>query len=680
MCVRMDEHIHIHVRFSMLFPSIFTSITLCLFLLTCTLPQSHSQQPLSPPLPDYYICKDSSYNCGNLTGISYPFWGQNRPSNCGGGDMFNLTCHPNLATTVLIASQNFTVLDINPYTLTMTMKRTDFNVCSPKQFDDTFLIGEVFQYATSVSKITIFYNCSNSGKNFSGCGQQKYAFGHVDMDLNEEELKRISKDNQCTGHIKVPVGFSLEPYYEKGVIDRDDLEQGLDKGFEVKYYVNPDCMSCLGREEINCPWRGDDFDKQVASSCHYCSSRTNAASHCPVPIFIPTPTPTPTPTTASPKRKVNWSIKLIIGATTAGLSICFTIFYFICKSSSWHGKFCLKSKSNLDIEAFLKNQGALTTERYKFSYVKKITDSFKVKLGQGGFGAVYKGKLPTGSLVAVKILNSSKGNGQDFVNEVASISRTSHVNIVNLLGFCLEGQKKALIYEFMPNGSLDKFIYQKGPENIASLSWQNLYQIAIGIARGLEYLHKGCNTRILHFDIKPHNILLDENFCPKISDFGLAKLCPRKESIISMSDARGTMGYVAPELWNRHFGGVSHKADVYSYGMMLLEMVGGRKNINAEASHTSEIYFPHWVYNRLELGSDLGLNGVMAQEDNEIAGKMTLVGLWCIQTIPNDRPAMSKVIDMLERNIDSLEIPPKPILSSPTRSMPKSSTISCEFP
>ncbi|KEH27022.1 Chitinase / Hevein / PR-4 / Wheatwin2 [Medicago truncatula] len=157
-----------------------------------------------------------------------------------------------------------------------------------------------------------------------------------------------------------------------------------------------------------------------------------------------------------------------------------------------------------------------------------------------------------------------------------------------------------------------------------------------------------------------------------IIDFGLAKLCPKKESIISMTDQRGTMGYVAPEVWNRHFGGVSHKSDVYSYGMMLLEMVGGRKNIIADASHTSEIYFPHWVYNRLELGTNLRPDGVMDTEEDEIARRMTIVGLWCIQTFPSDRPTMSKVIEMLEVNMNLLEIPPKPYLSSPTRSISES--------
>jgi len=334
------------------------------------------------------------------------------------------------------------------------------------------------------------------------------------------------------------------------------------------------------------------------------------------------------------------------------------------KYMSSTGKLKFQMTNEQDIEVFLEDHGTLAQKKYRFSEVKKMTNNFTVKLGEGGFGVVYKGELRNGYHVAVKILRASKGNGKDFINEVASISRTSHVNIVQLIGFCLEGKKKALIYEFMPNGSLDKFISCKGLESTPSLRWDNLLQIAKGIARGLEYLHKGCNTRILHFDIKPHNILLDENFCPKISDFGLAKLCPGKGSIISVSDARGTIGYVAPEVCNKHFGGVSQKSDVYSYGMMLLEIVGVRNNVNGEATQTSE-YFPDWIYRKLEQEKELRSDGVIGTEEKEIERRMIAVSLWCIQTFPKDRPTMSKVIDMLEGNTDSEEIPPKPVLSSP---------------
>ncbi|KAG7973826.1 hypothetical protein I3843_06G016900 [Carya illinoinensis] len=327
-----------------------------------------------------------------------------------------------------------------------------------------------------------------------------------------------------------------------------------------------------------------------------------------------------------------------------------------------------ESLTHQNVEAFLRNNGPFGIRRYSYSNIKKMTNFLKDKLGQGGYGSVYKGKLQDGSLVAVKVLKGSIGNGEEFINEVASISRTSHVNIVTLRGFCFEGSKRALVYEFMPNGSLEKFIFKKDSPSNHQLQWETLYKIAVGIARGLEYLHRGCNNRILHFDIKPHNILLDENFCPKISDFGLAKVCPREQSIISMLGARGTAGYIAPEVFCRNFGGVSHKSDVYSYGMMVLEMVGGRKNIDVEADHTSEIFFPHWIYKRLELDEELTLHGLNTEEDRQNAKKMTIVSLWCIQTDPSNRPAMSRVVEMLEMSLNALQIPPKPFLSSPSRS------------
>jgi serine/threonine protein kinase len=321
-------------------------------------------------------------------------------------------------------------------------------------------------------------------------------------------------------------------------------------------------------------------------------------------------------------------------------------------------------------EEIIKKYGSIAPKRYTYSDVKKLTNSLKEKVGQGGYGVVYKGKLPDGRMVAVKILSASKGNGEEFINEVASISGTSHVNIVTLLGFCYEKTKRALIYEFMPNGSLDKFIYDKGsPITNCHLDSKTMFQIAVGIARGLEYLHRGCNTRILHFDIKPHNILLDEDLHPKISDFGLAKLCKTKESIVSMAGMRGTVGFIAPEVFSRSFGEVSHKSDVYSYGMLVLEMVGGRKNFDGELSHTSEIYFPHWIYTKLERGKNSDtLENITEVVEEETTKKMIIVSLWCIQTNPSNRPSIGKAIEMLEGSLQALPFPPKPFLYSPTRS------------
>ncbi|PUZ57946.1 hypothetical protein GQ55_5G470700 [Panicum hallii var. hallii] len=346
------------------------------------------------------------------------------------------------------------------------------------------------------------------------------------------------------------------------------------------------------------------------------------------------------------------------------------------KRETLHLFICEKTSSNIEkkIEALIVLHGSLAPKRYKYSEVTKITSSLSHKLGEGGYGMVLKGRLDDNRLVAVKFLHDSK-QGEEFVNEVMSIGRTSHVNIVRLFGFCLEGSKRALIYEFMPNGSLDKYIYSENPK--AVLGWENLYTIAIGIARGLEYLHHSCNTRIVHFDIKPQNILLDQDFHPKIADFGLAKLCRTKESRVSMTGARGTIGFIAPEVHSRTFGVVSTKSDVYSYGMMLLEMVGGRKNVNSVAQKSSEKYFPHWIYDHF--GQDDGLQACEVSSENEgIARKMSVIGLWCIQILPMHRPTITKVLEMFERGLDELDMPPRQnfsqILEDPFYSLNAEST------
>jgi serine/threonine protein kinase len=165
----------------------------------------------------------------------------------------------------------------------------------------------------------------------------------------------------------------------------------------------------------------------------------------------------------------------------------------------------------------------------------------------------------------------------------------------------------------------------------------------------------------VHFDIKPHNILLDQDFCPKISDFGLAKLCLNKESAISIVGARGTIGYIAPEVYSKQFGTVSSKSDVYSYGMMILEIVGARDKNTSANSESSSQYFPQWIYEHLDdyCISASEIDG----ETTELVRKMIVVGLWCIQVIPNDRPTMTRVVEMLEGSTSNLELPPKVLLS-----------------
>lgn len=317
-----------------------------------------------------------------------------------------------------------------------------------------------------------------------------------------------------------------------------------------------------------------------------------------------------------------------------------------------------KKKQNLAVERFLKEYKSMKPTRYSYQELKKMTDDFKTILGQGGYGSVFKGKLHNGVPVAVKVLDNPTVSGDEFTNEIAAIGTIHNVNIVRLLGFCVEGSKRALIYEFMPNESLDKYIMEEG-ERSTKFSWTKLHDISMGIARGVEYLHQGCEQRILHLDIKPQNILLDQEFNPKISDFGLAKLCSKERSAVSMTAARGTMGYMAPEVFLGSNKTVSHRSDVYSFGMVLMEMVGGRKNTADEGENAAQIYFPEWIYNQLKQGEELGLV-TGSVEDAEIAKKLTMVALWCVQWRPVDRPSMKVAVQMLEGSLERLPLPPNP--------------------
>uniref|UniRef100_A0A0E0BW44 Protein kinase domain-containing protein n=1 Tax=Oryza meridionalis TaxID=40149 RepID=A0A0E0BW44_9ORYZ len=306
-----------------------------------------------------------------------------------------------------------------------------------------------------------------------------------------------------------------------------------------------------------------------------------------------------------------------------------------------------KTRITIDaVEKFLQMQQMIGPTRYAYTNIIAITSHFRDKLGQGSYGSVYKGVLLPGNVhIAVKMLTgSSSCNGDEFISEVSTIGRIHHVNVVRLIGFCSEEMRRALVYGYMPRGSLDKYIFSVEK----SFSWDKLNEIALGIARGINYLHQGCEMQILHFDIKPHNILLNDNFVPKVADFGLAKLYPRDKSFVPVSAARGTIGYIAPEMISRSFGTISSKSDVYSFGMLLLEMAGGRRNADP----------PSRVYKQLTRRETCEISDIV--DMHELEKKLCVVGLWCIQMRSSDRPTMSEVIEMLEGGSDDLQVPPKP--------------------
>ncbi|KAF3432847.1 hypothetical protein FNV43_RR23949 [Rhamnella rubrinervis] len=355
-----------------------------------------------------------------------------------------------------------------------------------------------------------------------------------------------------------------------------------------------------------------------------------------------------------PKPSKGATTKLVATGSILGffllLLVVIVLYYFLRTKR-------IDEENQAEIEMFLADYEAHKPTRFSYVDIKRITNQFKVELGQGTYGTVYKGKLSNEILVAVKVLSHSKGKGEEFINDVGIIGLIHHVNVVRLVGFGADGFRRALVYEFLPNASLQKFI-SSIDSRTNFLGWIKLQRIALGIAKGTEYLHQGCDQRIVHFDIKPHNVLLDDNFNPKISDFGLAKLCAKDQSVVSMTTARGTVGYIAPEVFSRNFGDVSYKSDVYSFGMLLLEMVGSNKKVDFRLESNAQFYEPEWIYSHLEKGVDLEIH-MEDEKDAEIAKKLEIVGLWCIQWQPVDRPSMSVVVNMLEGE-EELAMPPNP--------------------
>lgn len=303
----------------------------------------------------------------------------------------------------------------------------------------------------------------------------------------------------------------------------------------------------------------------------------------------------------------------------------------------------------LTIDKFLNEMELEKPIRFTSQQLMIATDNFTHLLGSGGFGAVYKGIFGNGKIVAVKVLhgNSDQTIGEQFMAEVSTIGRVHHFNLVRLYGFCPERNLRALVYEYMVNGSLDKYLFREKK----ILGFEKLHQIAVGTAKGIAYLHEECQQRIVHYDIKPENILLDGQFFPKVADFGLAKLCNRENTHITMTGRRGTPGYAAPELWMPY--PVTHKCDVYSFGMLLFEVVGRRRNLERDLSESQD-WFPKWVWKKFENGNWEEMMIVVGIEENdrEKAERMIKVALWCVQDRPEMRPLMSVVVKMLEGGVE----------------------------
>ncbi|KAI8564999.1 hypothetical protein RHMOL_Rhmol03G0226300 [Rhododendron molle] len=634
-------------------------------------------------------------SCGDIHNISFPFQLQGDPSNTCKDENYTLSCDENNRTVLSLLSGKYYVKSINYTTQSIHLVNVGFqsnDICSsfpPSSLipSDHFDAGPYWTWLWDVRSV-VFLSCENPVQ-------------YPSIYINKTGYCNSTRDNSGNGYYSYAVtgdvgvwdiadSCFLEAVYLSSsplVIERGsnlswlDLNEVLEYGFEASWDMFYQfCSSTYCRKRASC--FGDSMNVTAVCDKYIFPSFDEdcVPDSCPVIFFF---------TDRCflnykflrhlnvdyPVRKQliynidgGFLLLLTIGtvvveivAVSVAVSVAARLLCAPCVFGFLIYKFNRRHLSTFDsIEGFLHSQNHLAPIRYSYSDIKKMTNGFRDKLGEGGYGSVYKGKLRSGPPVAIKMLSKPKANGQEFINEVATIGRIHHVNVVQLIGYCAERSKRALVYDFMPNGSLEKYIFS--PEGELSLSCQQMYEISLGVARGIGYLHQGCDMQILHFDIKPHNILLNENFTPKVSDFGLAKLYPADDSIVTMTAARGTLGYMAPEFFYKNIGGVSHKADIYSFGMLLLEMAGKRRNWNSSAN-SSQIFFPSWVYDQFAEGKNVQI-GETTEEESMMVNKMMLVALWCIQMRPSDRPSINKVVEMLEGNIEMIHTPPKPFLYS----------------
>ncbi|XP_016560037.2 G-type lectin S-receptor-like serine/threonine-protein kinase B120 isoform X1 [Capsicum annuum] len=356
---------------------------------------------------------------------------------------------------------------------------------------------------------------------------------------------------------------------------------------------------------------------------------------------------------------------LLVGlaaSITSAIFLCGTCCYFLwrtkLKEKGILGKkkfreiLLFESATDLSKPGTSSNKGqqkkcAVELKFFKLRELKAVTDNFSPhnKVGEGGFGSVFKGQLLDGQKIAVKRLSTQSQQGiSEFKTEALLIAKLQHRNLVRFLGCCVEDEEKMLIYEYMPNKSLDYFIFDESRKSL--LDWKKRYEIIIGIARGILYLHQDSRLRIIHRDLKASNILLDEDMNPKISDFGTARIFSGNQNEDKTNRVVRTYAYMSPEY--ARAGLFSIKSDVFSFGVILLEIISGTKNT---VSYTSDSP-PNLIRRAWELWNDgkafeLVDSSIVDSCSSEEALRCILVGLLCLQLNAADRPTMSTILYML---------------------------------
>lgn len=428
-----------------------------------------------------------------------------------------------------------------------------------------------------------------------------------------------------------------------------------------------DCIQCIQTGASNIP-TGAKGARVLLPSCNvrFETYPFYNATAAPAPALVPNPSPPGPPQVTPPHTsngKMSTTAKVIIGITIPVAILALLLIAGVCVLLSKRAK--EKSDGgNIESESVDFTESAESLQ-YDFSVLQSATNNFSDanKLGQGGFGGVYKGKLSNGNEVAVKRLSQSSGQGvPEFKNEVVLVAKLQHRNLVRLLGFCLAGNEKLLVYEFVPNKSLDYFLFD--PEKQVQLDWTTRYKIIGGIARGMLYLHEDSRLRIIHRDLKPSNILLDADMIPKISDFGMAKIFGIEQSQGNTNRVVGTYGYMAPEYAYR--GEFSVKSDVYSFGVLVLEIISGKRiNEFHQSGYAEDLISYAWQTWKENEATEF-VDPCLREGSYSISEVKRCIhlGLLCVQEEIEARPTMSTVVLMLSSESVNLPLPKNPAFYS----------------
>ncbi|XP_044470531.1 putative receptor-like protein kinase At4g00960 [Mangifera indica] len=416
-----------------------------------------------------------------------------------------------------------------------------------------------------------------------------------------------------------------------------------------------DCKDCLGPSLgfYESHYHGKPGCLIMRPSCMYIWELNPFYNASPISISPSVPSPLDIA-----KGKGHITSRTIIIITSSALVIAIALVAFACVFVIQRRKTKKEIISKQDTEDVdeIDNVESL---QINFDTIRAATNDFSDdnKLGQGGFGVVYKGRLPGGQDIAVKRLSKDSGQGEaEFKNEVLLVAKLQHKNLVRLLGFCLRGNERLLIYELVLNSSLDNFIFDPIKRQI--LDWETRYKIIRGIARGLLYLHEDSRFRVVHRDLKANNILLDTDMVPKISDFGMAKLFEMDQTQGDTSRVVGTFGYMAPE-YLMH-GQFSVKSDVFSFGVLVLEIISGQKNRSFRNEEQVQDLLTYAWRNWKE-GTALNLiDPTLRVGSSSEVMRCIHIGLLCVQENVSNRPKMASVVLMLTSCSLSLPVPSKP--------------------